>query len=889
MAFTFGNIRQNTSKKDVGLTRKNHVIHTVFKDTSAPTYLILTDRLFNDASTDPKVAARETAAKKYFLNDLSHSSMKNYVVASAINVEIPIEISEDPDESIDTSFMFSNESQWRSLLKKHDITAVLAMGPGFYCAQKSTDTWISHYLDDMWHEPRAFLSEEFCKCGDVFYYPSYSLDEVYPLGESATYSNYKTMFFKAQIERMCSDDQDPEKSIDMRPYEIRVVRRDEVRDVLKSLMGSDLLAIDTETSGFDRMVDRMGCVSLTNDGVTGYFIWTSDLEVDGNMRLLSNVLTSSKRVTLVNAKFDVPFLWRYGVSRKWLPTDDSMLLAHTINSSRFKGLKSNAIFDTRFGGYDDELDKMIQSMKLDSYLDVPEDVLSRYAGLDAIVTWRLHVKLSENVKRLDKLFPNEKDPDHTMEWWYEEIMMPKYRYMIEMEFEGAHVDEDELMTQRDNLRTAILKQEDLIWNILKKKPSDFGFDFKFGGLTSTEDLGYFLALLGYPIIKWSSPKPIKPSKDDKELRYWQEYEKHLPNNLKILFSKGGKTFRKVPSTSDDALTDWEVRGLECIKEIKDFRSLQMGMNMFLGYRMTSDDHKRMKSEGLAFGQVEEEKKKKTGTSGWEEYFRRHVDGTLRFHTNFNAFGAETFRHKSRDPNTQQIPSRGMLAKFVCPTLTCPVQFEYTIGTDGEPIVGFGNRVVFVMKDGRVYKKSLTQLKVHDSIVGITDELAPDHLVIQVGTNGPIVRDHLGDLTGKFPSDGETRVVKSISKRKLPEEYFLVSLDLASAQVREAAIDQIMNDTGIDPVMFDLYGSPSDDHPTYGSLFADMHSVTAYGTFVSTQAVDVIEIHDDVTGRDWKCYPGSELWVLRAGEKVRTYVEDLKSDDEILDYEYTRDK
>jgi hypothetical protein len=810
--FSFGGVRTTTTKKDAKRDRFDHILKEVCVDQDSPMYLILVDFIPEQEILDLLYA------------DLAKSGLINYVVASAITTKHPIESDASKGISegkLDMNFILQNESSWRTLLKKYEIEAVLTMGGALYCAQRSTDTLPQHYLDDSWHEPRCFLSEEFVRGGDLFYYPSFGLIDCYPIGECGldNYVNYRTRFFKAQVERMITDDHDPEASIDMRPYEIEVVdTKDRATQVLKSMMDSEIFAHDTETSGFNSWLGTLGCVTFSNDGVKGYYVpWNLV-----NTRLFSKVIETAKVNVMVNAKFDFKWYWLNGVSKRCQVTDDAMLLAHAIDSSRSKGLKPNAIFETRFGGYDDELDRAKRELKIESYLDIPVDILSRYATLDAIVTWRLFVKLLANCRRIDRLFPNEKNPDHSIEWWYSKNMMPTYRDMIEHEFEGMYVDEWELERYRAKIDVEIdVQAEELrrLWNA----PRDLD-------LKSTKTLGNFIE----NTLRW----PIAHR------------------------SKDGSA-----ATNDDALLDWEVRGMPGIKVLKQFRSLQMGKNMFLGYRDAKN------------------------CSGWEQYILRHADGTLRFHTNFNAFGTETFRHKGKDPNTQQFPSRGLLSKYVEPVLTCPTTITYTLHTDGDPYVGVGNRILRVIRGRYEMKVTYSMVRPGDAVLEDEGELWSADNVIQEGSIGDLmVREYIerSDLSDDL---GESRVVTEVTKEKGPEEYYLVTADVASAQNREAGIDQILNQKGIDDVMYQLYGSPSDEHPDYGSLFGDMHSVTAYETFVRTVNAEVIEIHDDSTGKDWLCYQGSELWVKRQGQKdnLRIYVEDLKDTDEIIDYEYTRDK
>jgi hypothetical protein len=134
----------------------------------------------------------------------------------------------------------------------------------------------------------------------------------------------------------------------------------------------------------------------------------------------------------------------------------------------------------------------------------------------------------------------------------------------------------------------------------------------------------------------------------------------------------------------------------------------------------------------------------------------------------------------------------------------------------------------------------------------------------------------------------------ISHEKEPEEYFLVTLDFASAQNRQASQDQILNKNGIDDVMYQLYGEPTPQHPKYGTLGGDMHTLTLFDTFVKTQKLNSIEVHDDITGKDWLFAEGMEVYVKRfengkLNDHLLIKIEDLKKDDEIVDYEKKRDK
>jgi DNA polymerase I-like protein with 3'-5' exonuclease and polymerase domains len=692
--FSFGGIREQTTKKDARRERLDFILDTTIQDPDEPTFLVLTDY----------VCSRKLLLLKKDIDKV----FTNYIIASAISTTNPFTGGKGEDGKIDTSFVISNESGWRKLLKQYNFTAVVVMGAALYSALRSADVWPGHFIDDVFTNPRCFLSSEFLEAGDLFYYPCFGIDETYPLEECGSdYVNYKTRFFWAQLKRTLKD----RGVFDLHPhdYHIHVIEtRDEANKALESMKDSELLAIDTETDGFDRLVCNLGCITLCNDGINGYFIPVELI----NYRLLSQVLLSVKRSTLVNAKFDIPILWRHGVSKKWLPTDDAMILAHCLDSDRFSGLKPNAIFDTTLGGYDLELDKAKKELRVDNYLQIPISILSKYATIDAIATWRIQQRLDERALRLDKLFPNEKvaqvrewmklgklPQEEINDWgqydWYKYVMMPTYRDMIEIEYYGCFIDEETLYWARREFDRRINEKEQKLLKLWKPNRK---VDFK-----STKDLGLFIQEMG-----WSCHG----------------------------VSKDGSY-----STNDEALTAWKLENRPGIDDLRDFRSLQVGKNTFVGWRAGVD------IPVTSFGDLDEQKRK-NGCSGYEEHIRRHADGTLRMHQNFSAFGTETFRHKARDPNLQQVPAHGILADLVKPVFSVPTRFKYTIRDEdsGETYIGYGEEILIIQRDNIKYEACFSQVTPTDKVLDITGRsVNPDDIVIQIGSTGPWIKTYIKKL------------------------------------------------------------------------------------------------------------------------------------------------
>jgi DNA polymerase I-like protein with 3'-5' exonuclease and polymerase domains len=410
-------------------------------------------------------------------------------------------------------------------------------------------------------------------------------------------------------------------SLDMRPYKIVDVQSTvEAVEILNANCDAEQMSFDLETTGFDFIGDKIGCVTCSFDGETGYYIPWEFV----NKRTLAKCLMSAKCLVAANGKFDCKFLWKNGVAEyKWTPTDDTMIFSQGLNSDRHKGLKSLAFFYTRFGGYDNMLDAVKKSLKVDNYMEIPHEHLMKYATLDAIVTWRIYKSECEHARRLDKKIPNDKLKDWTVERWYRDVMIPYYREVIELEYRGFYVNEDQRKRAADNLRTKIssLRQKLCdMWNpVLTQRgnppiPVELNF-------FSSKQLGVILEQMGWP--------KVQESED------------------------GGY------STNDVCQTEWKRLGFKGVDELGDMRSFNTALGSFVGY---SD----------AFGKK----------FGWEQFVRAHDDGTFRMHPSVNVMGTSTYRCSVHEPSTQNIATYGEVGKMVKQCLCSPIMTpNYSVTDD----------------------------------------------------------------------------------------------------------------------------------------------------------------------------------------------------------------
>ena len=425
------------------------------------------------------------------------------------------------------------------------------------------------------------------------------------------------------------------------------------RDVLISLLGSDILAYDTETTGLRWYADKLVCVTICNDGKHGYYLPWSHFENNReNQLLFCAVLYTANRVVGANIKFDLHYMMKniqgldiFKIKR----IDDVGQLSHALNSNRTKGLKPLTYFYTPFGGYDNELDTFRAQTGVSNYSQIPANILSKYATIDAIVTYRIYIALRRHVQWVDQNFPNEKPIDWTIEKWYDDFMMTVYPYFVRMEHRGMRIDKDYLDDVRSRLKTRIpevTKRLCELWNVPE--------NFKFG---STVELGKQIQKMGWPAVE---------------------------------LSKRGEY-----ATSDDCIQEWKRQGRPGIKELIELRELNSFLGTFVGEPSQTGNQ--------------------SDATGWEQFLVYHPeDDSWRIHQEYIIMGTETFRCIGKNPNLQNVPAHSKLSDEVKRAITVPTALHFVIESDdGNVYEGGELDTVEVEGRGRV---SLAEVLETDNII-----------------------------------------------------------------------------------------------------------------------------------------------------------------------------
>lgn len=603
MPFAFGGLNVNSTKKSLGADLITEIVQIERTTGSGPKVLVLLDEFY------PPDKLRKITAF------LEKNGIRNFQAVNALNVKM----TRDELKGEISKFYRTSQSKWKNHLE--GVHAIISVGPALYSINQSADLMVDHFYDVVFNRS-YFWSPD----AQRWVFPIDSFNEIFapiapkdgnPLGNQGPVNTYKTHFAEYQFKQVTSIRLPA--MMHQTPNLILVDTQEKFDEMCNKLMYSDILSADLETSGFDHIKDRIGCITLSNDGVTAYFVpwgptgdWGAIVCQRDNIRKIDQLFETAKIVLGANFKFDIRFLWRAGVLHARVD-EDTVQLGHVLNEQRSNSLKAHAFVYTEFGGYDRELDRYKEKTGVDDYTLIPLPIIFPYATLDVIVAYRAYFAMKKQLELVDKKFPNEKNPEWTMYRYYKEIMMPAVMAFAKIEYTGVYTDRAALAESRIEILTEIEEIETelrAIWNT--------GPDFDFN---SSHALGRLFEELGF---------------EDLGRMKTGEYQ-----------------------TADAMLERWAQGGHKEVKKLQRLRSLKTVLKTFIS-TMTAE-------EGAE--------------KGWEQYIRRHnEDDSWRMHPTYNVMRTETGRNKSDSPNMQNVPAHGDLAEKVKRCITTPNNDEYFLCT-----------------------------------------------------------------------------------------------------------------------------------------------------------------------------------------------------------------
>lgn len=606
MAFQFGGIKENMRSKD--LKSSENTVDTLVYDHFNPIddyYIFLLDKYPSEAT------------KQLIIKKITEAGYKSYVVLSAVDCKYN---KDDLHGSGLTDFMIMHRSSWRSYInkeKKH-VRAIMSFGCAIYSINGSADIKANEFYDTKMLYPYYYMGHEIYEY-DTYVFPVDEVDDLYPtLKNSSNNVNFKTRFFFEQLKNMKGE---YKWTPDLRDVKyVEITSKEEANKLFNDNMNADLVAFDTETNGLKFYENYVHCLTITWDGLTGYFILWKYVDPI----LLGKNIMSCKHRTGANPKFDLKMMWQQGLPRNVMITDAIDRLWHILASGKeWKvGLKPLSYHFTPFGGYDIKLDKWKKSTGCVDYTKIPNDILSKYATMDAVATYRIQKELWYLMDYLDRTYPNEKYPEWTIRRWYETQMMEIYKEICNVEWRGIYVNWDLMNKYRQEMAEDIAKKEAELRETWKLPPTF--------NLYSTTELGKLFEKMGW--------------------------ECH------------GRNAYGVYLTNDEAMGAWARDNMPGVKTLAELRTEKTSLNSFVGQTDENGDD----TGWLQF--IYHDEKDGNPEEG----------GSYKVQQSYLVMQTETFRFIGKDPNFQNIPTRNKYAGYVKKCIDTPPADLYTVvGSDGK--------------------------------------------------------------------------------------------------------------------------------------------------------------------------------------------------------------
>ena len=597
--FNFGNISTSSRKSALNLKGIQDVV-LMDKSNYSASYDFVVTILADEAYSQFQVRAIDNMLKK--------AGITKYIMLSTLNCKITKEEIVRSQKGGVIRFYKTHRSDYENYIPQY--SPIITVGGALYSHLREDDIYPNHVQQRVFGKTNFWFSYTLKREDGHYIYPIDSFRDIFADGFIEPVDSFRTKLAYAQFRDVVTHGNKPaprypnlikhfitsEEEFDRVFYEPNKDKRNQ------------LLAWDLETSGLSFIKDRIGCITLSYDGIEGWYIPWKYV----NKEKLDFILGNSIQVG-ANLKFDVKFL-KYNGLKNARVDEDVLIMAHCLDETRSNGLKAMAFFYSEFGGYERALDnykaKLRKGFDINYIEDIDEDVLKEYAIMDAIVTMRVYKNMLAHLRELDRLYPNEKFPSNSLETYYSYRRIPAVNMYEKLEYDGVYVNTEKLSIVRKAIAAHIEELKDIL-------AKEFNVPREFN---------------------WGSPYVV--GKLFKNMG-WESY---------------GTNSKGEYSVADFQLERWVKKHPE-VAYLQELRSMNVLLRTFVG-------------------DVE-------GTTGWTQYLIHHDEdpaNVSRLHPTFAAMGTESGRTRTSQPNTQNIPTRGLFTKEIKGCLCTPDDDKYYMVT-----------------------------------------------------------------------------------------------------------------------------------------------------------------------------------------------------------------
>lgn len=349
-----------------------------------------------------------------------------------------------------------------------------------------------------------------------FIFPVDDLFKFTSFEEKRFLDNFNSFFFFKQIQRAYSTVVPKLRIPDL---QVEIVE-DPNAFLLEMKDKVSMVAWDLETGGFIYYQDEIVCITMTFDGITGYYLDYQKTDLN-----LLNEFFKDKFQIGANLKFDCRFLRSRGVSNAKIDFD-TLNAGHVLNETASNALSSHGWRYTYYGGHEIELQRYRKAHpKLKSYAQIPKSILAQYAVKDAIICFQAYQKQMEFLEK-----------DQELKQYYFSQVVPNLNMFLEIELNGVLIDWDHLKKLNTTFEEKKAELSSEIYELL-------GFEVN---LASNKDLGIAL-----------------------------ETRANLPD-------LGMRSKAGLYLTNEESLNTWTNMGYEVAAKILEYRSTCNQINTFIG-------------------------------------------------------------------------------------------------------------------------------------------------------------------------------------------------------------------------------------------------------------------------------------------------------------------
>lgn len=590
--FSFGNINVASKKQVLGLNLLDNPV-LVDKSSNPSSYdfvpIILVDEVYDNY------------ALKAIESFLTNAGMLRYKIVSAVNCKIDEKIIKQEGK---IKFYKNNKSKFQNEIPK--ASPIITVGAALYSLLMEDDLYPSHVQQIIFGKPYFWFSEDFTAGSYHMVFPIESFRDIFAEGFKNPTDSYITNLAYIQIDRC--------KKLGGKPAprlpKLNKIFIESPEDFVNRfyLPNKDYhgeVAWDLETSGLNFVKDEIVCITLSFDGVTGYYIPWRYVDKEKLNEILSNC-----RQVGANLKFDLKFLWHNGVPAARVD-EDVITLGHTLDETRSNSLKALAFLYSEYGGYERPLDQYKDRLKkgkdINYATDIPEELLREYAIMDAIVTYRVWKNMMAHMRELDNKYPNTDCPENTLEHFYYHNRIPADNLYAGCEYRGVPVDKEGLNQVRKDIleyKKSLTEKLSEAFNVSK----DFNWD-------SSAQIGKLLEKKGWECLGRAKSGEYLTGKF--QMRRWaKEHEE--------------------------------------AKTILELGSISTLISTFVG----EDTSNSIIADFLGINDEE-------SSIGWTKCMNywpdKHMYG---FNPSFASMRADSNRSRCTNPNMQQIPTRGKFTKEI---------------------------------------------------------------------------------------------------------------------------------------------------------------------------------------------------------------------------------